>query len=130
MCRDDAESIIFHLKKHVLHHNKNMASYDDLNAKRIFTVGIISIVVTAVTALAVQVLYYAMKQNQDVRTAEQSDYRRQNQILDDQTSQISQFGVDPDSGRITIPIADAMKLMVKDKAKAIKGEDKSGNDEI
>ena len=33
-----------------------MAAYDDLDVKRIFVVGISSVVVTAVTALAVQVL--------------------------------------------------------------------------
>ena len=42
-----------------------MAAYDDLNVKRIFTVGIGSILVTLVTALAVQVLYYWLVQWQD-----------------------------------------------------------------
>ena len=41
-----------------------MASYDDLDTKSIFTVGILSIVVTAVTALAVQVVYYSLEQSQ------------------------------------------------------------------
>ncbi|TWU56393.1 hypothetical protein Poly51_23030 [Rubripirellula tenax] len=109
-----------------------MAAYDDLNVKRIFTVGIISIVVTGVTALAVQVLYYSMKQWQEVETAAQSDYRRQNQILDEQTAQISEFGVNPDTGSITIPVKDAIELMVKDKANADNqpsNEKKSGSDE-
>jgi hypothetical protein len=41
-----------------------MAAYDDLDVKRIFVVGIASVVVTAVTALAVQVVYYTMAQQQ------------------------------------------------------------------
>ena len=46
-----------------------MAAYDDLNVKRIFIVGIVSIVVTAVTALAVQVLYYYLEDVQQARTS-------------------------------------------------------------
>ena len=52
-----------------------MASYDDLDVKRIFTVGVGSIVVTAVTALAVQVLYYALVQWQDSETKAASSQR-------------------------------------------------------
>lgn len=104
-----------------------MAAYDDLNAKRIFAVGIISIVVTAVTALAVQVLYYSMVQWQQASTAEQSDYRRQNTILTDQVEQISSYGVDPATGNVTIPVADAIELMVKEKSK--NNDPKSASDE-
>ncbi|QDT06728.1 hypothetical protein K227x_51440 [Rubripirellula lacrimiformis] len=106
-----------------------MAAYDDLNVKRIFTVGIISVVVTAVTALAVQVLYYTMNDWQEAETAAQSDYRRQNLILSEQTAQVSEFGVDSDTGRITIPVKDAIEMMVKDKANGSSNEKKSGSDE-
>lgn len=92
-----------------------MAAYDDLNVRRIFEVGIISVVVTAVTALAVQVLYYQMVQWQQVETAAESDYRRQERILKEQTDQISQYGVDAETGNITIPVQDAFKLMVNEK---------------
>jgi hypothetical protein len=91
-----------------------MAAYDDLNVKRIFYVGIISVVVTAVTALAVQVTYYSMVQWQDAETAAASDYRRQLQILEDQSQQISTYGVDPETGNITIPIKKAIELMVSE----------------
>ena len=37
-----------------------MAQYDDLNTRQIWIVGIISAVLTGITVLAVQVLYYAM----------------------------------------------------------------------
>ena len=50
-----------------------MAAYDDLNVSRIWTVGIISVIVTAVTALAVQVLYYALVQWQSEAKIGQSD---------------------------------------------------------
>ncbi len=45
-----------------------MAAYDDLDVKRIFIVGIASVVVTAVTALAVQVLYYSLSEWQNAET--------------------------------------------------------------
>ena len=91
-----------------------MAAYDDLNVNRIFTVGIISIVVTAVTALAVQVMYYSLAQWQDEATSAQSDYRRQNQILKEQAGEISGYGVDEETGNITIPIEKAIELVVGD----------------
>lgn len=89
-----------------------MAVYDDLDVKRIFTVGVFSIAVTVVTALAVQVLYYSLAQWQESETRAASDYRRQNRILQEQTEQISTYGVDPQSGNIIIPIEKAMELYV------------------
>lgn len=92
-----------------------MAAYDDLDVKNIFVVGIVSIVVTAVTVLAVQVIYYQMVQTQATETAAASDYRRQNVILEQQQSEISTYGVDPQTGNIVIPIGKAIELMVNDK---------------
>ncbi len=92
-----------------------MASYDDLNVKRIFTVGILSVVVTAVTALAVQVVYYWLVQVQSAETAAASDYRRQNRILEQQQQEIASYGVDPQTGNIIIPIQKSIELMVRDK---------------
>ena len=105
-----------------------MAAYDDLNVKRIFTVGVISVVVVAVTALAVQVVSYSMLQWQNESKSAQSDYRRQNRILDEQRAAISTYGVDPQSGNITIPIEDAIKL-VAEQSEQKSSEQKSANDE-
>jgi flagellar basal body-associated protein FliL len=106
-----------------------MAAYDDLNVKRIFTVGIISVVVTAVTALAVQLLYYSMVQWQQVETAAQSDYRRQEAVLLEQTEEISGYGVNAATGNVTIPVAEAIKWMVKEKSKSKNNESASASDE-
>ncbi len=92
-----------------------MAAYDDVDAKRIFTVGILSIAITAVTALAVQVVYYYMVQIQTAETAAASDYTRQNTILKQQQDEIATYGVDPITGNIVIPINKAIELMVDDK---------------
>ena len=52
-----------------------MAAYDDLNTKRIFIVGILSIVVTAVTALAVQVVYYSLVSWHEAELSQRDAYR-------------------------------------------------------
>ena len=94
-----------------------MAAYDDLNVKRIFIVGIASIVVTAVTALAVQVLYYYLAEVQIARTSANSSYTRQ-------TAQIAkEQGVDAETGNLTIPIDQAMNVIIS------QSDEKSGSDE-
>lgn len=94
-----------------------MPAYDDLNIKRIFNVGVASVVITAVTALAVQVLYYSLLQWQQAETQAASDYRRENRILEEQQQSISTYGVDEETGNITIPIDIAIEQMVGEKVK-------------
>lgn len=109
-----------------------MASYDDLNTKRIFTVGILSVVVTAVTALAVQVVYFALLQWQEQIVTESSDYRRQNEVLAAQQAEVSSYGVDAETGNFTIPIEKSMELMVsrgKEPAGTESNEEQSGSDD-
>ncbi len=88
-----------------------MAAYDDLNGKRIATVSVISIVVTAVTVLAVQVVYFALADYVDSNKVRESAYTRSNAALEMQAKEISSFGVNPDTGNVTIPVADVMKKM-------------------
>jgi hypothetical protein len=90
-----------------------MADYDDLDDKRIFSVGILSVIVLAVTALAVQVVYYYMENAQEVKTAAESSYGQENTILSQQTEQINSFGVDPQTAQIMIPIEQAIQKVVK-----------------
>ena len=108
-----------------------MAAYDDLDVKKIFIVGIGSIVVTAVTALAVQLLYYSLAEWQNAETQAASDYRRQNAILREQTEQISTYGVDEETGFITIPIDEAIELVVSENSGGgNSSQKKSVSDEI
>jgi hypothetical protein len=93
-----------------------MAAYDDLDVKRIFLVGVASAVVTAVTALAVQVVYYSMAQWQAVETQKESNYDSQNRILLEQQQAISTYGVDPETGNILIPIDEAIEAFVNEQA--------------
>ena len=106
-----------------------MAAYDDLDVKRIFLVGVISLVVLAVTALAVQVISYSMLQWQQESKSAQSNYERQNRILGDQQRQISTYGVDPASGNITIPIEEAIKLVAEEAREGDSGKEESDGDE-
>ena len=106
-----------------------MAAYDDLNVKRIFTVGILSIVVTGVTALAVQVLYYNMLSWQQAETEAASDYRRQNAILAEQTKEISSYGVNEDNGNVIVPVDQVIDYLVKEKSKSAGNAKDNGSDE-
>lgn len=106
-----------------------MAHYDDLNVSRIALVGVISVIVTAVTALAVQVLFYAMAERTDSAKAASAEYRRQHQFLNAQRMQISDYGVDPDTGQVTIPIEQAIELLVSESEQA-SNEPKQNTDDI
>ena len=91
-----------------------MAAYDDVNVKRIFAVGIISVVLIAVTALAVQVLFYNMLQWQQDERAAQSSYASQNQSLQEQSDAISTYGVNTENGNFIVPVDQVMTAMAKE----------------
>ena len=105
-----------------------MAAYDDLNVPRIFSVGVISIIITAVTALAVQVLFYALTEWQEEWKSAKSNYGRQEAVIKKQAEQISQYGVDPATGNVTIPIEKAIELIARENKKSNDG--KSNKNEI
>lgn len=93
-----------------------MADYDDLNNKRIFGVAILSVVVVAVTALAVQVLYFWMVRIQEDHTASMSSYARSSRVLSEQSAEIADFGVDESTGNLKMPIEKAIELVVTKKS--------------
>ena len=105
-----------------------MAAYDELDVKRIFAVGFLSIFVLGVTALAVQVLYYAMLEIQQAETSAESDYRRQNVILDEQAAEIANYGVNPDTGNVVIPVDRAIELMVEENKQDSQNSDLKNSD--
>jgi len=88
-----------------------MAAYDDLNGKRITTISVISIAVTAVTVLAVQVIYFAMANYIESKKIAEAVYTRSNASLEQQFEEVESYGVDPDNGNVTIPVSEAMKKM-------------------
>lgn len=95
-----------------------MAQYDDLNARQIWAVGIVSAALTAVTILAVQVLYYALlNRHNDVKLAG-SEYTASNAYLAAEAEQISRYGRNPETGAVQIPIDRAMTLVVERKSES------------
>lgn len=91
-----------------------MAKYDDLDTKQIFIIGIASVAVTAVTILAVLYVYYLLVDGHRGKLAEQSSYNRQNTILQEQIDSVNQYGADPLTANVTIPINRAMELVVQE----------------
>ena len=90
-----------------------MAAYDDLNVPRIAVISVLSVVTTAVTILAIQVLYYAMAQYVDSQKIQQATYARPNAILAEQSAEVSQYGIDEDTGNVTVPVQDVIEKMAK-----------------
>ncbi len=91
-----------------------MAKYDDLNTKQIFIIGIGSVVVTIVTILAVQYVFYLLVAGHQEQLAAESSYRRQNTVLAEQVDNVSQYGADADTGNVTIPVEQAMEYVVQE----------------
>jgi hypothetical protein len=108
-----------------------MAQYDDLPIKRIVVVGLLSIAVTFITVLGVQVLYFGMQGYVDQRKFAESTYRDSLEVLDVQTRRISRYDIDEETGRITIPVDKAMKAMVAEASKKKNNDNESNKtDEI
>lgn len=91
-----------------------MASYDDLNGKKLALVSIFSIVMVAVAVLAVQVVFFAMAEYVDSKKIEQATYTRSLHSLAQQAEEVGSYGVDPDTGNITIPVEEVMKKMASE----------------
>lgn len=91
-----------------------MAAYDDINGKRLATISVVSVVVTAVTVLAVQVIYFAMADLVDSEKIRNATYTRSNQVVQQQSQELTRYGVNPENGNITVPVEEIMKKMVAD----------------
>ena len=88
-----------------------MANYDDLNVPRIAVISVLSVVTTAVTILAIQVLYYAMAQYVENQKIQQATYARPAAVLAEQAAEVSSYGVDESTGNLTVPVDDVIKQM-------------------
>jgi hypothetical protein len=90
-----------------------MAQYDDLPIKRITVVSLVSIAVTIVTILAVQVLYFGMQNYVNESKVADGRYFESEEILASQRASISQYGVNPADGNLVMPVEQAMKKIVR-----------------
>jgi hypothetical protein len=91
-----------------------MAHYDDLPIRRITVISLISIAVTVVSVLAVQVLYFGMTRYVNEGKAALGIYVESEQHVARQNRRISQFGVNEDDGNYVIPIEQAMRKVVRE----------------
>ncbi|HBJ34873.1 MAG TPA: hypothetical protein DDZ51_08940 [Planctomycetaceae bacterium] len=89
-----------------------MAQYDDLPIQRITVVSIVSIAVTVVTILAVQVLYYGMQNYVNTGKSALGRYTESDEVLASQRASISRYGVNDSDARFVIPIEQAMRDIV------------------
>lgn len=90
-----------------------MASYDDLNTRQIWIVGVISAVLTAVTILAVQVLYFALLNWHEEAKLAGAEYTQSIAHIQQQEEALSQYGRNPETKAIMIPIDRAMELVAE-----------------
>lgn len=102
-----------------------MAQYDDLPIGRITAVSLISIAVTIVTVLAVQVVYFGMYNYVSKTKAMTPAVSEAAEVLASQTEAISRFGVNEEDGRLQIPIEEAIKKAVRQAATASNPAEKS-----
>lgn len=89
-----------------------MAKYDDLPVRSIAVASVVSIAVTIVTILAVQVVYFGMLDYVTQSKLGMQVVSQAEEILEQQTAEINRYGVDPEQGRYTIPIDQAMKKVL------------------
>lgn len=89
-----------------------MAQYDDLPISRITAVSLISIAVTVITILAVQVVYFGMYNYVSREKALTPSASEAAAILKSQSQSLEKYGVNSDDGRFTIPIEQAIKKVV------------------
>jgi hypothetical protein len=89
-----------------------MAQYDDLNTRQIWIVGIASAVLTGVSILAVQVLYYAFQTQHEASMSQQSEYVQSVSYIAGQQERLTKYGRDKDTGAIHIPIQQAFDLII------------------
>lgn len=109
-----------------------MAHYDDLNTKQIWIVGLVSTVLTGVTILAVQVLYFALLTSFEESRLATSEYTSSTAALAEQDQSLNSYSRNPENNRISIPIDRAMNIVIersKGAAEAApQGEGEKGND--
>ncbi len=98
-----------------------MAQYDDVNSKSITLMGIYSALITLVTIIGCQVLYFAMRQRQDENKLMKTEYTASNEWLDAQRASLQKYGKESrEDGAKTneyllIPIDEAVKAVIREK---------------
>lgn len=94
----------------------DIAEKDGLNIPMIVTVGLISVVVTAVSVIAVQTLYYSYAADETQRKVVEAPTANADSKLAEQIAKLSRYSwTDRKKGIVTVPIERAMRLVVQEK---------------
>lgn len=100
-----------------------MAEKENLNIPVIVTVGLISIVVTAVSVIAVQALYYSYAADETQRKVTEAPTADADSKLAEQIAKLSRYSwADREKGIVTVPIERAMRLVVQEKRAIATGD--------
>lgn len=100
-----------------------MAEKENLNIPMIVTVGLISVVVTAVSVIAVQALYYSYATNETQRKVIEAPTADADSKLAEQIAKLSRYSwTNRKKGVVTVPIERAMRLIVQEKRANIAGD--------
>ena len=100
-----------------------MAEKENLNIPMIVTVGLISVVVTAVSVIAVQALYYSYATNETQRNVIEAPTADADSKLAEQIAKLSRYSwTNREKGVVTVPIERAMRLIVQEKRANIAGD--------
>jgi hypothetical protein len=92
------------------------AAYDDINVRSVTVVSVVGAVLVFVSVVAVQVIYFRYNRAEQLRKVENVPVTLANEELARQRERILQAGegADPERGERSIPIAEAMQLVLED----------------
>ena len=110
-----------------------MAEQENLNIPMIVTVGLISVVLTAVSVIAVQALYFNYATAETQRKVVEAPTADADSKLAEQIAKLSRYSwTDREKGVVTVPIERAMRLVVQEKRTKRMGEgaDQSADREV
>ena len=92
-----------------------MVERDDLNVPVIAMVGVVSVIVTVAIVFAVQALYYNYANSETERKVVQAPTVDADSRMAEQEAKLARYSwVDRAKGTVTIPIEQAMKLVIED----------------
>ncbi len=107
-----------------------MAEEENLNVPMIATVGIVSVLVTAATVIAVQALYYNYATAETQRKVVEAPTADGDSKLAEQLAKLSRYSwSNREKDIVTIPIERAMRLVVQEKMATQADDDVSAQPE-
>jgi hypothetical protein len=93
-----------------------VAAYDDLNVRSIWLAGVIAILLTFLSVVGAQVIYYWMQENVENVRLLGSEYEQARESIRKQKEGMTGFQwIDKSQGKVAIPIDLAKDLIVRER---------------